>query len=93
MTEREEKLLIAQNPDSPPEALRRLSEDPDFWVRLFVLINPNTPTETYDSLTERLGLEIYNYFQGWEFMKGCLWFFFILLGITVFRIVSVRYYW
>jgi Leucine rich repeat variant len=40
-----DNLSLARNPNTSPEVLSRLAEDPDAGVREVVAYNPNTPPE------------------------------------------------
>jgi hypothetical protein len=42
---KDQKLLLADNPNTPPETLTILAGDKYFWVRWRVAQNPNTPPE------------------------------------------------
>lgn len=49
---------IAQNPTTPPEVLRKLSESSDFTTRSHVTANPNTPTEVLLNLGAQFPLQL-----------------------------------
>jgi hypothetical protein len=85
MNDQYEKLMVAKNPETPPETLRSLSKDPDFFVRLLVYDNPNTPAETVESLRIELFEEICSYLKNMIFTGFCLGFFLVCLGITTFK--------
>jgi hypothetical protein len=86
MSEQYEKLLTAQDPETSPETLRSLSKDPDFFVRLLVFDNPNTPSEISESLRDELIEEMSGYLKSLAFTSICMGFFLICLGITAFRL-------
>jgi hypothetical protein len=50
------RVVVAENPNTPPEALDRLANDVDSGVRWYVAKNPNTPQyiKTYLKIKEFL---------------------------------------
>ena len=47
---KEERSHVAQNPNTPPEALQELARDTDWGVRSRVAENPNTPLAALQEL-------------------------------------------
>ncbi|MEW6491455.1 MAG: hypothetical protein AB1589_02730 [Cyanobacteriota bacterium] len=49
---------VAQNPTTPPEVVRKLSESRDLTIRSYVTANPNTPTEVLLNLGAEFPLQL-----------------------------------
>ncbi|RJP80238.1 MAG: hypothetical protein C4524_04115 [Candidatus Zixiibacteriota bacterium] len=54
-TEYHQALQMAQDPDTPPEVLRRLADLPGLAVKVALRLNPSTPAEVRDRLAAVLG--------------------------------------
>ena len=54
----QEKIKLAENPNTPTETLKVLATDKNYTVRYWVALNPNTPVETLKVLATDWDLNV-----------------------------------